>query len=232
MLVAASPAYAAPTLPGAYYSPYNVNDPDKYLLGEEAKLSVLRYKDEWAPGNCSTAAAHNGTFDTTTMLSGWSIGRLGPIYYLAKASPEQLQQIDQILWIDPGQESEFAGGCDNQKYETHETLVFKTPGQILADWLLANPDAHMFVLSGDITAKGGHSGIQNYYFNDVRNAETESGHDITSRITVCNYTVPRPLAPAKDGHEQMFMGAKRYVDDMLTECPPVDGATFQQPWNP
>lgn len=48
-------------------------------------------------------------------LSGWSVARLGPIYFLASASDSQKAQIHKIVLFNPGSEANMSG-CD-QRYD-------------------------------------------------------------------------------------------------------------------
>lgn len=94
-------------------------------------------KSEWTGTHCSPAKAAGTIEPNTRTLSGWSLGRLGPVYALATASDAQLRQIQTMSWIDPGSYADFtaADACDNKALAG----LSLTPGQVLAKWLKANP---------------------------------------------------------------------------------------------
>jgi hypothetical protein len=99
--------------------------------------------------------------------------------YLARATAQDLRDLDYVLLIDPGQ---YAGGqmsCDMQL----------NAGSLLAIWLATNPSAHLVVISGSqVTQQDNSKGIQQIYFNPIRAASTARNH-LRGRVLTCNYSI-------------------------------------------
>ncbi len=111
--------------------------------------------------------------------SGFSIGRLGPVYMLEQAQGNpgggRWQEITYILLFDPGNYDDlFVDSCDTSNNR----------GQLFTKWLNANPNAHLVILAGARTAEGGHKGIQKLYFDYLRSNGVQGARD---RVLVCNY---------------------------------------------
>jgi hypothetical protein len=139
-----------------------------------------------------------------TQLTGWSLGRLGPIYYLKKY-PGFRANIDQIVMIDPGNRSDL-DGCD--KYIGAKDVLY--------DWLKANPRARLVIYSGDITGQNWHQGIQEIYFPRIK-----ADPATRTRAIVCNYTW---------SHTAIMERYDEYLDKPAPEpglCP--NGGGY---WNP
>jgi hypothetical protein len=227
-----------PSVRAVYYSPFGPGQ--KIPPGGPAVLT--RAKGEWTNPrvDCDTSRAIQGVPSSARTLSGWSIGRLGPIYYMARASAAQKQQINYVLLIDPGSYGELRGSCDNRSLQVNGTRQYRQAGQILASWLRANRSARLMVLAGDLTADRthpvngyAHAGIQNFYFNAIRAA----GQAVRSRVLVCDYHVPGTDPHSNDSlnnsHSVMYNGSNRYVQQApLTTCPSVSGAIKGASWRP
>ena len=78
------------------------------------------------PPTCALAGGTVMPPDTTT-LAGWSGGRLGPIYFLKTANPAQYAAVHKVIFIDPGNSSDFVP-CDARA----------NVNALLAIWLKAN----------------------------------------------------------------------------------------------
>lgn len=171
-----------------------------------------------------------------TTLAGWSAGRLGPLYYLARASSAQEMRINYILLIDPGSYSELSSSCDSHI----------GAGNLLANWLLQSSSHHLVVLAGDVTADTNHpisgyahAGIQNVYFNAIRSLAARSAANarIRAQVLVCNYSMPginvNNQASIGKSHDQMFFGGNKYTEQAaLASCPAVSGMNSGVSWHP
>ena len=234
----------APTTPYAavYYSPYELND----FYPSNAQYTTPLGRSAWSSGAaCDAAKAYAATPFTVggvmpvTQLAGWSLGRVGPLYFLHEATLSDELRISNILLIDPGNYSDLAGNFFNQSCDA--TLG---GGVLLADWLETNPSATLVVLSGDTTTDSNNpingyanAGIQNVYFNDIRAADSQYGGGIRNRVLVCNYTMPgvdvSNAQSMKQSHEQMVLSANKYIGQPpLMSCPQLDGMTFTGSWHP
>jgi len=128
---------------------------------------------DWSAGQCSTAWSNRypdvvGGRRVTT-LSGWSLGRLGPIYLLAR-DQSKASNVNYVLMFDPGTYGELAGGCD----------ATVGSSQVLANWLASNASNRLVIMSGALTQAQFSHGIQNVYFPAIR------GHAIAQQVLVCN----------------------------------------------
>jgi hypothetical protein len=218
------PVNPSPTEMGAaYFSPYPLG---QYMpSGGELVIQRSAWTTDTACSNSKMVDVP--TYDpnagrTVTTLAGWSLGRVGPLYYL-QGFQSRWQTINYVLMIDPGSYDQLRNGCD-------WTI---NANSILYNWLHANPHAHLVILAGASTKDpqhpsyvNGHTyyhrGIQEVYFARIRQ---DAG--VRSRVLVCNYqdNVTRPTNAL---HEQMFWEFNKYIDQApLGSCP--DGG---YPWHP
>jgi len=154
-------------------------------------------------------------------LSGWSLGRMGPVYFLGRASNAELAKVDSVVMVDPGSNANMTGGCD----------VAYQSGQRIARWLNVNRTAQLVVLSGKDTAKNAHKGIQEVWFNAVRDAERITP-GLTDRITVCNYGGSDDRF-GRTMHEKMIDSSKGLLNlHPFPVCPTLRDVTYQGAWNP
>lgn len=226
---------AAPTAPGiVFFSP-----PTSPAFPVQAVLPVGRtiLPAHWiSAARCSAGTAKAAVGAPARIMAGWSLGRLGPIYYLAAASDDELRQVDTIVMIDPGSVDELTGNGSCDIAVTINGLpVYRRSGQILARWLAINPAAHLIVLAGPGTADPAHrsdgrahAGIQRAYFDDVKAA----GSGLRDRISVCNYL---STLDDRSAHQAMFDGAAPQVAGLgPSSCPHIPGMTRESatPWHP
>ena len=87
-----------------FYSPLK---PPTGLRDVTVAGDINKSVEEWSSGNCSPDKAVQGVPESVDTLAGWSIGRLGPIYFLAQATEEQKKRIKNIILIDPGNTDSF-----------------------------------------------------------------------------------------------------------------------------
>jgi len=206
------------------FSPFSSTDSRTWLrLGDQSVATV--YSDQWEsqctlPRLAYTAAlAKLAPGQTIGTLAGWSAGRRGPIDFLANATPTQEQQLNYIILIDPGNESDLSG-CDR----------FMDAGDLLAGWLRANPDAHLAVISSSVISQQNNSqGIQATYVNAIRNQAAEYGQDLQSRVLTCNYSL--------DHYHAFFAGQYWIAHDLgTTSCPTLSDGSGTYPstagWHP
>lgn len=207
-----------------YYSPYNANGPSKFKLADQSAKTI--YASEWMT-NCgsadpaySKAMQKLASGQSIKTLSGWSAGRMGPIYFLSRASDAQRRQINYILLIDPGYYDQLA--CDRSK----------NAGGVLVQWLRQNPNAHLVVISSsEISQQQNSRGIQETYFNPIRNASRVPYVNLRPRVLTCNYSF---------SHEQAFYSAQYWINHEIgsstSSCPWLNtgGQTFKPTagWHP
>ncbi|HZN16010.1 MAG TPA: hypothetical protein VFB78_17210 [Acidimicrobiales bacterium] len=99
--------------------------------------------DDWAEGpKCSPYGADDFPSNRGLhILVGYSLGRLGPVYFL-RAAPSRWGEIDTIYLLDPGPEGPMNGGCDNPDISKAER-----PGVYLAQWLKGDSKRALIVVS-------------------------------------------------------------------------------------
>jgi len=164
-------------------SPYSSNNGRTYYQG--AATSALDLEPAaWlgSPGSCSSAAAVNDLPKGGVMrtLSGWSVGRLGPLYVLADSTESFQSSIHTIVLFDPGNSTEFRDGCDS-KIDVNG---------IIATWLnLDREKNRLIVLTGKVSeertwyGKSTFAGLWKYYFADVWKKPAGK------RVLVCDYNL-------------------------------------------
>ena len=147
-------------------------------------------------------------------VAGWSAGTVGVISFLANATPQQLQDVDYVLLIDPG------------VYESLDCDRFRRGGEVFSNWLEANPQAHLVVISGSMSQSQDSKGIQEVYFNAIR----RRGKGLRLRLLTCNYDL---------GHYDAFLGSKYWIQHQIGSttgsCPWLSINGWQKPtagWRP
>ena len=139
-----------------------------------------------------------------TTLGGWSIGRLGPAYFLQETAKEGASQdakrkrdnVNYIVLFDPGSKTNYEGDCDQSANQSVE----------MAKWLREDPNNHLVIFAGEVTrdkdsASGRfeHQGIQETLF-----APAIRGHsEITDQVVVCNYDLD---------HKATYTALKTYIN--------------------
>lgn len=154
----------------------------------------------------SRAASFPSVIDSQriTQLAGYSIGRLGPIYFL-KQAPTRASEIDYILLLDPGN-SDNLSGCDaNPKIGAWN---------VLAHWLSLSPGNRLVIMSGPLTSSEEHAAIRAYYLRDL------SAATLATQVFVCDTST---------SHDQ-FMGPWAW---MVGASPPgscpIGSSRYQPP---
>jgi hypothetical protein len=207
-------------LGAVYYSPYDLGS-----FMPDSMASVVG-KSYWQGTGCSdsmnkvaavTPTWNANTAKTVTAIAGWSLGRLGPIYYL-KSHPERWATINYVVMIDPGSYDQLRTSCDaNSAINAN---------QVLKQWLEANPNARLVVFAGTKTAdvatatgpqgQYAHRGIQEIWFRDLR----DSNSSARNRVMVCNYQSGQN--PTNELHQDMFQDFDEFIDQppsILGSCP-------------
>lgn len=132
-------------------------------------------------------------------VSGWSAGKVGMLSFFANATVDQLRQVSYGLLIDPGSFGEME--CDRER----------GGGDPYVRWLHVNGAAHLVIISGSLSQQENSKGIQESYFNDMREGPYPG---VTSRVLVCNYPV---------NHQDAFTASKYWIQHQIgstrSACP-------------
>jgi hypothetical protein len=197
----------------AYYAPDN----GQHSGAPSPATYTLPYTS-WTSTNCGTSRAtpyQSWAGRRLSTLAGFSIGRLGPIYFLQanRANRGEWARIHYILLIDPGGRKEYEDTCDRRYPQS----------QLLAEWLTSNPGNRLAILAGKVTADyahpdhgHGHAGIQDALFPRIR------GRTIAKQVLVCNFD--------RMEHWDVFRNFASYMNK-----PPITGGRCPAggfPWNP
>jgi hypothetical protein len=193
-----------------YYSPYPADD---HELSDQSVATV--HPREFVTGCTSAkpgyaaAKRHAGGRPIDT-LAGWSRGHVGVMYFLARASDDELRQLDYVLLIDPGTYDQTT--CDRDL----------GAGARLAHWLAVNPNAHLAVISTEEFSQQDRSrGIQESYFNDIRRLSTPPRINLRPRVLTCNYDVT---------HEGAFRMGQYWIRHRIGTTPSRSGRASSCPW--
>jgi hypothetical protein len=153
--------------------------------------------------DASRAAAFPTTIHTLkiTQLAGYSLGRLGPLYFLRSThdhDPGRWDDIDYILLLDPGSD-DLSGSCDADATVDADGL--------LRAWLDKRSSNKLVIMSGPLTAAGSpdHAGIRKYYLAQL------TADQLAHQVFVCDVT---------RGHDEFMRGVGGY-GWMVGSPPPV-----------
>ena len=170
------------------------------------------YDGAWTAGLCdpSKAAAFPSVIsgEAITELAGYSLGRLGPIYFL-KQPPSWASQISYILLLDPGGLSDFAGSCD-----TEPSIA---PWQLFNAWLVGRSTNRLVIMSGTDTSSLEHAAIRAYYLRNMSAATT------ARQVLVCDKTI---------AHDDFMKNEKGGFGWMVGGHPPQSCPSGTRRWNP
>jgi hypothetical protein len=137
---------------------------------------------------------------TFTRLVGYSLGRLGPAYYLQQM--EQLgikSSVRSVILLDPGVESEFK--CDGRS----------GAGYTYATWLRQHPDNRLLIITGARSDDDEYKGLNDTYLSKLTAQSVSS--NVGDRVLVCD--VPSIK------HSRMDEAWKHLINAALpTSCPP------------
>lgn len=159
----------------------------------------------WTANNCSPEKAVPADFyNSIDTLSGWSIARLGPVYFLAAATSEQKSQVHKIILFDPGSESNMSA-CD-QQYDVNG---------LLANWLESDEQNQLVIFAGHDTEISDFAGLWKHYIAGIWNKP------FANRATVCDYKSMEHTAVLRN-----FAGQVR---NWSGSCPAGDDLTV---WHP
>jgi hypothetical protein len=116
---------------------------------------------DWTAGSCRTSNAIPPGLKAVSTAAGYSLGRLGPVYYLKEArdSAHRLDRLRYILLFDPGAFGEFQDSCDaNSRID---------PDRTLASWLGRNRDNRLIIVTGraslDLKTGSLYLGLRSFY---------------------------------------------------------------------
>lgn len=205
-----TPGPSAPSgVRALYFSPYP--NGSKWDLRDDVTKNIG--VDKWSSSqqNCSLpglpyaageAALANATPQT---LASWSKGRVGVTSFLMYASTAMKKAINYILLIDPGTYGEMT--CDRTR----------DAGEYLTNWLEVNSNAHLVIISSsEVTQQESSKGIQEVYFNPIRDATHAVGHtggNLSDRVLTCNY--PLQSSGGLTGHQKAYLASRYWIQHRI-----------------
>lgn len=236
-----TPEDVQPNSPSAVFFEPMQGMPDVNINGltDNSLVEKVPYS-QWGAGSCSDVNVVAEVPSTANTLAGWSNGRLGPIYFLAAATQEQINQIHTIILFDPGNTSDFAKINNPLKLE-FERLRYGGDGQtcdwqydpntLLANWLSSNRANKLIVVTGqdsemksdpnDPKSPSIYAGLWQYYFAGI----WKQNQTLKQQAQVCDYN--------NLDHAVLIEDYGYIVANPPAGCPAV--ANSQQtltPWNP
>jgi hypothetical protein len=162
--------------------------------------SYLMSESRYTAGdrNCSTSdAIPNSGGRTIRTAAGYSVGRMGAVYYLRESSLARRKALRYVLLYDPGSFGEFQDSCDSR---------VDVDG-ILASWLKLDSANRLVVLAGEATLgikePGLYNGIRSYYLPKI------AAQGLANQALVCN--VESNGVPYK--HEDVMRVFATLMDD-------------------
>lgn len=142
---------------------------------------------QWSAGSCSSVRAPQKVPLNSNTLAGWSLGRLGPIYFLDAAPADRVKKVRTIILFDPGSTADFANPPLWKRVLGKSTCDWHYPiNSLLANWLSSNSANRLLILTGaDSEEKvDGHptyAGLWKYYLAGIWNKP------FADRAQVCDY---------------------------------------------
>ncbi len=174
-------------------------------------------QDSWVKGNCNNERANDFPTEVdgkkVTTLAGWSLGRLGPIYFLEQSDSRE-KNINYIVLFDPGNNDDYT----NTEYcDVRQKKGQPSQSHTIAEWLGRSSNNHLVIFAGEVTRDQKHptkvnnrdyfhSGIQDVLFPEVRKND-----DIRDQVTVCNYDSMK--------HENVYLNFRSYVNKSKITSP-------------
>ncbi|HVB22307.1 MAG TPA: hypothetical protein VNG51_10210 [Ktedonobacteraceae bacterium] len=184
-------------------------------LASLPSIADIQYDlNTWSAGDCTdtkVAQILQNLPTTVSTLAGWSLGRLGVLYFLQAATDQQMAQIHTIILFDPGDSHDFGGYVFANLLHFGNACDWKlNPNALLASWLQLNQQNRLIIFTGQVSeekelAPGGnnttvssitsgtdlnsspqlvstYAGLWQYYFADVWNTTVGA-----QQVLVCDY---------------------------------------------
>jgi hypothetical protein len=179
---------------------------------------------EWTSGkkDCSPVLAASSTLvpDSVNTLSGWSRGRLGPMYFLAYAGSTRVSRIHRIILFDPGTLVDMEGP------ETCDTTIVPSINYLLSGWLASDPQNTLLILTGNKSedhefgsiGRSYYNGLWKYYIKEIWNKP------YANRAMICDYN--------NYGHDQVLSTFAWIVNHTPSGCPTDPAAPTPTAWHP
>jgi hypothetical protein len=194
-----------------FYSPNTNPHGIDRANGADLNLTI----DKWSAGDCAPELAAKVPAGVDT-LAGWSVGRLGPVYFLEKATDEQKNDLRTIILFDPGASSDMDKPSFAKQLAGKNTCDWRYDiNGLLSDWLSSNKENRLFVMTGrdsemktDPGNPGSHStfqGLWKHYFAGLWNK------DFADRAKVCDYN--------NMDHATVLDSFSEMIDNPPENCP-------------
>jgi hypothetical protein len=150
-------------------------DAGAYVMIESRGAHVFDRAETWkGTSSCNSNRAvprrSDGPF---TRLVGYSLGRLGPAYYLQQFEQKKTESaVRSIVILDPGVGGEF--DCDKKS----------GAGYTYATWLRQNTNNKLLIITAETSAKDDYQGLQDVYASKLTAATV--GSDVADRVLICD----------------------------------------------
>lgn len=186
-----------------------------WRLVAEKSLFRNNFDGAWTAGPCdptNAAAVPKVARDQAiTQLAGYSLGRLGPIYFLKKAT-DRWTDINYILLLDPGGVGDLSGSCDSNQ----DIAAW----HLLNDWLASRSTNRLVIMSGKLTSSAEHTAIRAFYLREMSDAM------LKQQVLVCDADLE---------HDDFMKDPKGYgwmVGGYVPHSCPTDSKAYTVPKHP
>ena len=116
----------------------------------------------------SDRAMPRRTTQTFDRLVGYSLGRLGPAYYLQQREQHHtVGAVRSVVILDPGAGDVF--DCDRRS----------GAGYTYATWMRQNPANRLLIITAEASARDGYRALQDVYASKL-------GGDVAARVLICD----------------------------------------------
>jgi len=180
----------------------------------------------WSEGNCQATLAANIPGGVST-LAGWSVGRLGPIYFLKAASAAQIAALHRIVLFDPGNTQDFHP-TGLHKLRHGDSCDWHLPiSSLLANWLRMNSANRLTIFTGADTeemdgTQPKYHGLWHYYLAGIWN------QSFAWQAQICDYE----SHSVGMSHPDVLKNFYSFVQHPHDGCDAAPRGYTLTPWNP
>lgn len=208
------PPVSPPGPASVFYSPLTPTGGVSNLTVSDHDLSKSAWGvDRSCAVSAGLAISQSSVPSTVSTLSGWSYGRVGPMYFLVGAGAARVSHIHYVVLFDPGATRNIVGSCDTTYIPQH---FHTTVSAVLAAWLNHDTSNHLLILTGQNSEdrfRGSRylsstfGGLKTYYLADI----AKSSRSVVSRTLICDYN--------NLGHSQVLQDFYGVVRFRPSGCP-------------
>jgi hypothetical protein len=224
-----------PVTTSVFYSPLSSPTGLREFEGSGKPANLNLKYDDWGDETCLPYKATRNVPESVTTLSGWSAGRMGPVFFLAAGRGSQ---IHRIVLFDPGATSDMED--DSAIKKAYKSLRGEKPDRpcddnkgidingALSSWLASNSQNQLVIFTGkdtemksndeDPSSKPNFTALWKHYLAGIWNKP------FAPQATICDYNFL--------SHEDAFRKFADQVQGWNGSCPSRDGIPAPTTWHP